>query len=228
MDGDPAATPGLRHAWRSGPDRRYLLISLVLTGAGGFADAGSYVRIHSFTGHITGNAILAAVYLVDANWADMAACLVATAAFLAGTAWGARWRHVPDRSAYRRLAGPIVAEIALVVAGLAYAMLALPGGRTPFLACLCLALGLQNGVLGKVESVSFHTTFITGLSTTLIGALVSGKTDPKRQVLPLILGCFLGGAVCGALLVTRFGDVGFGAILVLFGPAWVLAVSEIR
>ncbi len=198
----------------------------MLSGAGGFADAGSYVRIHSFTGHITGNAILAAVYLVDANWRGMVACLVATAAFLAGTAWGTRWRHVPDRSACGRLVGPVAVEIALVVTGVAYAMLALPGGRTPFLACLCLALGLQNGVLGKVESVPSHTTFITGLSTTLIGALVSGKHDPKRQVLPQILGCFLAGAMAGALLVSEFGDLGFAAILGLFATAWLLAVTE--
>ena len=40
-------------------------ISLGLAFVGGYADASSYLLAQTFTGHITGNSILAAVSLVN-------------------------------------------------------------------------------------------------------------------------------------------------------------------
>ena len=207
------------------PGRRYLTISLLLSASGGFADAGSYVLFGSFTGHITGNSILSAIYLSRGNWIDVTRCLVAVVAFLAGTAGGIVFPHAPRQSAARRLAGPVAFEIALIAAGLACSALRLPVGRILAVACLCLALGLQNGALGKVGSVSFHTTYITGVSTTLVSSLVSGKPDSKRSVLPPIIACFIAGALCGAFAVHLFGASGFAAIIAVLALAWAMAVT---
>ncbi len=206
-------------------NRRYFTISLLLSTAGGFADAGSYVSFGSFTGHITGNSILSAVYLSRGNWVDVITCLVAVVAFLAGTAGGVVFPNTPGHSAARRLAKPIGLEIALIAAGLACSTLTPPVGRVLAVACLCLALGLQNGALGKVGSVPFHTTYITGVSTTLVSSFVAGKPGSERRVLPPIIACFIAGALCGAFAVHLFGASGFAAIIAVLALAWALAVT---
>lgn len=206
-------------------ERRYFIVTLLLTFVGGFADAGSYVLVRSFTGHLTGNSVLFAVHLVNAQWTQATSCLIAVVAFLAGTAGGVSWPHRQGRSACRRLAPVLAVEFALVA--LAVMALGLPATlqKDAFLTGVCLALGLQNGALGKIDSVAFHTTFITGLSTTLVGALASGKPSPKRRLLPPIIGCFIAGALVGALAVTRFGIGGFGVILVVLACNWLLAAT---
>lgn len=209
------------------PDQRYFLVSLILSVVGGFADAGSFVLVHSFTGHITGNSILMAVYMAQGRWAEVATCVVAIIAFLAGTAAGTGWPHVPGRSACRRLAGPIAIEIVLIGLGLAGLSLApQPSGRTLFIACLCLALGVQNGVLGKIASTSFHTTFITGLSTMLVASFVAGHTGPKRKLLPPIIGCFIVGAFVGAFTASQLGSLGFAVVLAPLVLGWLLVMTE--
>ena len=102
------------------------------------------------------------------------------------------------------------------------------GMRDVFLACLCLALGLQNGALGKIGPVAFHTTFITGVSTTLVTALVAGQPGPKRRLLPAIILCFVCGAFCGAFLASRFGVAGFGVVFLLLALTWAVAVTDPR
>ncbi len=220
--------PGITAAtgWRAVPDRRYLLVSLILSFTGGFADAGSFVLARSFTGHITGNSLLLAVGIVERHWAVVLSCFVAIVAFLAGTASGIAWPHAPVRSPCQRLSGPIAVELALVGLGLGAEVLLGPQGRTLFLAAVCFALGLQNGVLGKIESVSFHTTFITGLSTTLVASLIAGKPDPKRGLLPPIIGCFLAGALCGAWAVRQFDAFGFAAVTVPLVLGCLLALTD--
>ena len=94
-----------------------------------------------------------------------------------------------------------------------------------FLTSVCLALGLQNGALGKIESVAFHTTFITGLSTSLVGALAAGKPSPKKRLLPPINLCFIAGALVGAWVVANFDIVGFALILGVLACAWLLAIT---
>ena len=206
-------------------DRRYLLVSLTLAFVGGFADAGSFVLVNSFTGHITGNSILLAIHLVNSQWLQALSCLVAVIAFLAGTAGGVMWPHPPGRSTCRRLAPVLLLEIVLIALGMIVPVLPSTGRKDMFLVSFCLALGLQNGTIGKIDSVAFHTTFITGLSTTLVGALATGKPGPKGRLLPPIIGCFIVGALVGAWATTRFGIAGFILVLTLLALTWLLAMT---
>ena len=214
------------HAWSQVPNKHYVAASLLLSLVGGFTDAGSYVLVGSFTGHLTGNTVLAAVHLVDRDWQPALSCVIAAVAFIAGTAGGARWPDTPGRSAGRRLAGPVAVEIALIGIGLLVLMTFGPAGKRVVLASLCLALGLQNGALGRIKSVAFHTTFITGLSTTLIASLVAGKPGAKRLVLPPVIGCFVAGALCGAAAVSAAGAPGLAIVLLPLAAAWLLAVTD--
>ena len=68
-------------------------ICLILSGAGGFADAGSFMLIRTFTGHVTGNGLLTAVYLVKGEFSVALLCALAVVAFMSGTAAGTGWQH---------------------------------------------------------------------------------------------------------------------------------------
>ncbi len=206
--------------WASIPDKPYLLISLLLAFTGGFADAGSYILVDTFAGHITGNAMLLMIDVVRADWPHAVLCLVAIPAFLIGTAAGAAWLHPPHHSPCRRLFPRLALELLLVAVSLAVG----PGERIPFLLLAGLALGLQNGSVGKIASVSYHTTFITGLSTTLVTSF-AGPPDAKRTLLPAIIASFLVGGLCGAYTVDRGKALGFAAVLVPLTLALLIALQ---
>ncbi len=206
-------------------DRRSLAVGLILALAGGYADAGSYLLSGSFTGHVTGNSTLLAIAIVGRHGAQAFSCLLAVICFLIGTAIGSVWPRASGSASCRRLAAPLAAEIALIAAGMFVTRIHPPFGHGAFLGCVCLALGVQNGILSKLGPASVHTTFITGMFTSLVSAATGEAAGPKRRVLAAIVGGFLCGALCGALVVTRAGVAGFDGVLLLLALAWLVCVS---
>ncbi len=204
-------------------DPRSLTAGLVLALVGGYADAGSYLLSGSFAGHVTGNSILMAIAIAAGHGAQALTCALAVLGFLAGTAIGSVWPRMAGGGSCRRLAVPLAAEIVLIATAMGAILAGLPVRHDAFLACLCLALGLQNGILSRLGPVSVHTTFITGMFTSLVSA--GGGATAKRQLLPAIIGCFLCGAFCGALIVSHAGLAGFGGLLVLLAAAWLVCVT---
>ena len=70
-------------------------------------------------------------------------------------------------------------------------------------------MGLQNGALRKCGGLSFHTTFITGMSTSVLASTVgkaSGENAPmapqkhSAAMLTGLMLVFVGGALAGGLL----------------------------
>ncbi len=59
-------------------------LGLGLAFVGGYSDAASYILAGSFTGHITGNSVLAAVSLANRDWLLTISRLLAVGAFLLG------------------------------------------------------------------------------------------------------------------------------------------------
>ena len=206
-------------------DRRFLAVGLILALVGGYADAGSYLLSGSFTGHVTGNSTLMAIAIVGRRGAQAFSCVLAVTGFLVGTAIGSVWPRVSGGGSCRRLAAPLAAEIVLIAAGMFATGVHPPFGHSAFLVCVCLALGVQNGILSRLGSVSVHTTFITGMVTSLVDAAIGDAAGPKRRVLPAVIGGFLCGAFCGALVVTRAGVAGFAGVLLLLALAWLVCVS---
>ena len=193
---------------------------LLLSAAGGFADAGSYIMSGSFTGHVTGNALLTAVYLTQGNLALAFSSVLAVAAFMSGTAAGTAWKQQGNTSS-RCLAMTLAVEILLIATGLALFNVGGLLGKTWLLATVCFSLGLQNGTLGRLGSVSIHSTYITGMSTSLVIAIMNQK-KLERSVFMKVIGCFLAGAAVGAFMTDRFGETGYAFIIMLLSGAFGL------
>src|SRR5260370_39081300 len=92
-----------------------------------------------------------------------------------------------------------------------------------FVGCVSLALGLQNGVFSQAGGVSVHTTYLTGMITSLLKTAAqrhsSEKTsrsestsDQKAKLLGGIWLAFVLGATAGAAMAFWLGASGvFGA-----------------
>jgi uncharacterized membrane protein YoaK (UPF0700 family) len=125
--------------------------------------------------------------------------------------------------------------ILIVLASLAMAS-GMAHGIEIFVISVSLALGLQSGGFRHVGGISVHTTYLTGMITSLIstesekyisGALpVSSRApDPKIELLSGVWIAFVVGAGTGAAMVLHFGAVGMlGAALVLVP----LALREVQ
>jgi uncharacterized membrane protein YoaK (UPF0700 family) len=96
-----------------------------------------------------------------------------------------------------------------------------------FVIFVSLALGLQNGAFRRVGGVSVHTTYLTGMITSLISTeaekYAPGEApppmrapDPKMRLLCGIWAAFVLGAGTGAAMVLHFKALGMlGAALLL-------------
>ena len=190
----------------------------VLAFGGGFADAGSYIVAKSFTGHLTGNLVLTMLHLTAGDWVEASTCLLAVIAFVVGTALGSRGGggQVPAGVGLGRLRWTLLIEVVLLVAALASMKLVGPEyGKATLIASLGLALGLQNGILQKLGELGIHTTYMTGISTSLINAaLPGGRERAKRNDLAGLVCSFACGAAGAGLLFPLGGVDVFNLLLV--------------
>jgi uncharacterized membrane protein YoaK (UPF0700 family) len=188
-----------------------LWLSCSLAAVGGYADTAVFVVAGTFTGHITGNSVLATVHAAARDWNALALNALAvgtfvTASFLAMIVHERLSRKLP----WSVITTVLLAEIALFLP-IAIASWHLHDVSRMILVLLaCTALGLQNGTLTKAGGVSVHTTFITGMATTLLhnlaiqlqGSSSQDKSGVKENVhfdLSIWI-CFLMGALTAALM----------------------------
>jgi len=212
-------------------------ISIGLAFVGGYADSSSYLLAQTFTGHLTGNCVLAAVSVASKDWQLTLDRLLAVIVFLSGilvsmilNRFAPVWRRPSSLSI------AIFIELLLVLG--AFIFLNSKATHQLFIVCMCLALGIQNGALHKTKGISVHSTYMTGMVTTLLqkgfdyfAPEVRPKEDSSRdparlaiQVLAAMWMSFIFGAVVGAVMVSSLQHIGlFGIVLLLF----VLALVEI-
>jgi len=100
-------------------------------------------------------------------------------------------------------------------------------GVAIFVIFVSLALGLQNGAFRRIGGISVHTTYLTGMITSLISTeaekCASGEAPPpmrapdsKMRLLCGIWAAFVLGAGTGAIMVPNFKALGMlGAALLL-------------
>jgi uncharacterized membrane protein YoaK (UPF0700 family) len=212
-------------------------LSLGLAFVGGYGDAASFVLAKTFTGHVTGNLVLAAIAVAAHEWRAALGHLSAILTFLIGIFLSVLIvRPLKAWSSWPLLPTIIAMEVVLIVlASLAMAS-GMAHGIEIFVISVSLALGLQNGGFRHVGGISVHTTYLTGMITSLIstesekyisGALpVSSRApDPKIELLSGVWIAFVVGAGTGAAMVLHFGAVGMlGAALVLVP----LALREVQ
>jgi uncharacterized membrane protein YoaK (UPF0700 family) len=198
-----------------------------LAFVGGYGDAASFILAKTFTGHLTGNFVLAAISIASQDWPTFFRRTLAIAVFLTGILLSVILeRFVTKRTSWSPL--PLVMGLEIVLISTAYvAMISQLTLRLElFVICMVLALGLQNGALGQAKGISVHTTFITGIITNLLtsGAARQNSQEaqksesaPKTGLLCGIWFAFVLGAAVGALLVFRFEALGIlGMALALF------------
>ena len=157
-------------------------ISIGLAFVGGYADASSYLLARTFTGHLTGNCVLAAVSAASKEWYLTLDRLLAVIVFLAGILVSLILnRFVPVRLRQYSLAIAMFIEVLLIVS--ASLFLINRANDELFIVCMCLALGIQNGALDKTNGISVHSTYMTGRVTTLMQKSfdhLSSKRSPKN------------------------------------------------
>lgn len=204
-------------------------LSFGLAFVGGYGDAAGFVLAKTFTGHVTGSLVLAAIAIATQDWRATLSHLSAVGCFLAGIFFSvlmarplAAWPSIPVLSVVMGI------EVILIAAGcLALASHLGPRVET-FVVCVSLALGLQNGAFRRTGGISVHTTYLTGLITGLLASKAeqyavpsafrtSATPDPKSSLLYGIWFAFVLGAAAGAAIVFRFSGIGIlGAAIVLF------------
>ena len=156
-----------------------IVVLIALALAGGFADAAGYLLVGSFTGHITGNTVLAAVALVGDKVDAFLLHVAAIAAFLLATAGGVLLARLRPGT-HGTLVPALMVEAALVGVAPLFGTFEGAHGKLFMLVCISLALGLQNGTFSKSEGVSVHATYITGDATSLLVSLLQ-RPDPQTS-----------------------------------------------
>src|SRR5258708_4631437 len=203
-------------------------LSLGLAFIGGYCDAAGYVLAKTFTGHITGTLVLAAISLAGHDWRTLLRLLLAIVVFLIGVVSILISERLISRPPSRSLL-PVVMTIEIFLISTAYLALTshLNVRFELFVGCISLALGLQNGAFSQAGGISVHTTYLTGMITSLLKTEAqkhSSQTtahdklaaDQKVSLLGGIWLSFVLGATAGAAMVFRFGAPGmFGAALLL-------------
>jgi uncharacterized membrane protein YoaK (UPF0700 family) len=205
-------------------------LSFGLAFVGGYGDAASFVLTKTFTGHVTGNLVLAAIAVAARDWRALLEHLSAIVTFLIGISLSVvivrPLKAWPSRPLLPTVMG---IEVILIVA----ASFALASDRAygleMFVIFVSLALGLQNGAFRRVGGISVHTTYLTGMITSLISTETERYAsevippsvrihDPKIGLLYKIWIAFGLGAGTGAAMVLHFKALGMLGAAVLLIP----------
>jgi uncharacterized membrane protein YoaK (UPF0700 family) len=209
------------------PPDKWLTFGFALIG--GYGDAAGFVLAKTFTGHVTGSLVLAAIALVAQDWRGVFTHFSAVACFLSGIPISALLTRLSAARAFWPTLTTVMAiEVILIVTGYLALAFHAPAAIEILVICLSLALGLQNGAFRRTGGISVHTTYLTGTITGLIATKTeqlafqgtSGSPtalDPKFGLLWGIWAVFVLGAAIGAAAAFHFKERGIlGAALILF------------
>jgi uncharacterized membrane protein YoaK (UPF0700 family) len=194
-------------------------LSLGLAFVGGYGDAAGFVLAKTFTGHVTGNLVLAAIAVAAHDWRAMLGHLSAIVTFLIGIFVSVLIaRPLKTWSSWPLLRTIMGMELILIVAASLALASGVARGVEIFVIFVSLALGLQNGAFRRAGGISVHTTYLTGMITSLISTEAEQYSqvvpppvsayDPKISLLCGIWIVFVLGAGTGAAMVLHFGAVG--------------------
>jgi uncharacterized membrane protein YoaK (UPF0700 family) len=216
-------------------------LPLALAFVGGYCDPAGYVLAKTFTGHVTGTLVLAAIGLAGHDWRTFLRHLSAIALFLTGVVSILISERFIARPPSRFLL-PVVMTVQVVLISTGYFALTshLTAKFGLFVGCMSLALGLQNGAFSQAEGISVHTTYLTGMITSPLEteaqrgssettARDESTPDQKAKLLGGLWLAFVLGATVGAAMVFWFGAPGvLGAAFLLLAIVIGLRVSNWR
>ena len=167
----------------SEPAFNSLIVAMLLTAAGGFLDAFSYLgQGHVFANVMTGNLVLSAISSVRGDWTHVARLLLPLASYVAGAAAGARLRSTAQK---RMIRAPQVlalgVEIAILV-GIGW----LPEGfpSAAIVSAISFLIAVRSSFFSHVEAWTYASTMPTGNLRQFGEAVfqsVSGTGNPKSK-----------------------------------------------
>jgi uncharacterized membrane protein YoaK (UPF0700 family) len=199
-------------------------VAITLAAIAGWVDAvGFLVLFGLFTAHLSGNTARLGVELGQGNVGLALTYAVPIVVFFVGVVAGLAYIGHGARGS-RRLGPLLGVELTLLVVylGLGTALrdagdLTVRSGAYYALAVLAVAaMGLQTAALRHVAGVAVHTTFITGMVTSLAEEVVAAaRHDPGASQRARVHGGLVGAYVVGA--------VG-GSALESLWALWALAV----
>lgn len=198
----------------------YLLLAFI----GGFVDASSFVIFEVFTGHLTGNSVLSMIYLSQMNWALLSLSIISICGFVLGTISGTLTRM---KSPSFILEPYIITVVFLLFSAVFLLHFFVPylysGNLAIFI--ISLSMGIQNGYFNKAGDVSIHSTYVTGMTTSCIGAfLKNSPEDNSKKVLSAAVLSFIFGALAGGYLSVNYHFTGFSAVLILLAIAIIYSM----
>jgi uncharacterized membrane protein YoaK (UPF0700 family) len=211
------------------PPEAWLYFALAFVG--GYGDAAGVVLAKTFTGHVTGSLVLAAIATAAHKWSALVPHFSAVLFFLVGVILSVLIeRALATRQYFNSLITVLSIEVILTMtAYLAFASRAAARVEV-FVVCMSLALGMQNGAFQRTGGISVHTTYLTGMITSLMTAeakqpQIMSTRDPKLKLLYGIwLAFFVGGAI-GAAMAFKFKERGIlGATFLLL----IILICRIR
>jgi uncharacterized membrane protein YoaK (UPF0700 family) len=215
-------------------------LAYLLAVIAGIVDVAGYIALGGvFTAHVSGDTVTAAVQAAHRNWIPALEYLAPVFLMIAGyMLGGAAIRLAILRgSRYWFSLGASIEAFFLAAFAVAHQRLAhgsltyMPDNWTlvGLMACLTLAMGVQNALLSNVGGIGVRTTFVTGMIVNLANALLdwvfaamrgSSTSEPchKAGVYAAVWASFaIGGIVGGYLQVVH------GAIIFLI-PCFAMAV----
>jgi uncharacterized membrane protein YoaK (UPF0700 family) len=211
------------------PPEAWLYFALAVVG--GYGDAVSLVLAKTFTGHITGSLVLAAIAIAAHKWSALMAHLSAVLFFLVGIISSVLIeRALAAWPFFKSL--PTVLSIEVILTMTAYlAFASRAAARVElFVVSMSLALGMQNGAFQRTGGISVHTTYLTGMITSLMTAeakqpQIMSTRDPKLNLLYGIWFVFFVGGAIGAAMALKFKEIGIlGATFLLL----IILICRIR
>lgn len=209
---------------------------LALGFVGGYGDAAGFVLARAFTGHATGNIVLGAVAAAAGNFRSALSDLSVVVAFLIGVFLGA-WLMSPLKPS--RLLTIMAVELVLILVSPFLLSAHFPDAQI-FVLCVSLALGLQNGAFRRAGGISVHTTYLTGMMTSLVSSeaekyssqLVrptASAHSPKIALIAQIWLAFILGAISGAAATFHFKQWGmFGVAVILLATIFLQSNQKQR
>jgi uncharacterized membrane protein YoaK (UPF0700 family) len=206
-------------------------LSFSLAFVGGYGDAAGVVLAKTFTGHVTGSLVLGAIAIAAHEWSALVVHLSAVLFFLVGVISSVLIERALVAWPFLKSL-PTVLSIEVILTMTAY--LALASRAAPrveiFVVCLSLALGMQNGAFQRTGGISVHTTYLTGMITSLMTAeakrwQIMSTRGPKLNLLYGIWLAFFVGSAVGAAMAFQFKGAGVLGVTFLL---LVILVCHIR
>ncbi len=214
-------------------------LSLGLAFVGGYGDAASFVLAKTFTGHVTGNLVLAAIAVAAHDWRAAIGRASAIITFLIGIFLSVLIaRPLKASLSWPLLPTVMGMEVILIVAASLALASDMSHGVAIFVMFVSLALGLQNGAFRRTGGISVHTTYLTGMITSLISTEAEKyaskavpqsvrAADPKMELLCGIWITFVLGAGVGAAMVLHFKALGMLGAALLLTPLFLREVNSV-